>query len=240
MDVKFGKVKTTNNIFLKSLASRSDENFFESKPDLNWNEPKQENSPPGSRINDYDSNILENNAYQTMPDELFKLEHKIELLEQSLLKIDNEIMTLESLGYDIQVYSLKDRKQKIEEELAELNKKYSELGLGAKISGQIASVMNLKTNGKTKIFSIASIIKRFISKKVLAKMSKRFNHNETMKEALDSLSNINLSVDELIKMQTPYGENIGRYEKLTAYLNKANIIHSQIYKSVDAIAKKKS
>lgn len=237
MDVKFGKVKTTNNIFLKSVASRSDENFFESKPDFQWNENKQESSAPGSRINDYDSSILEDNAYQTMPDELFKIEHKIDLLEQSLSKIDNEIATLESLGYDIQVYSLKDRKQKIEEELAELNKKYSEFGLGAKISGQIALAMNSKSNGKTKFFST---LRRFFSKKVLAKISKKFNHNETMKEALDSLSNINSSVDELIKMQVPYGENVARYQKLTAYLNKANIIHSQIYKSVDAIAKKKS
>lgn len=236
MDVKFGKVKVNNNIFLKALVNNSDENFFESKSNFTWNENKQKNLAPGSRINDYDSTILENNAYQSMPDELFKIEHKIDMLEQLLSKLNTEINTLESLGYDIQLYGLKDRKQKVEQELAELNKKYSELGLSAKISGQITSVMNLKSNGKTKIFSR---LKKYLTKKVLAKISKKFDHNETMKEALDSLSNINISVDELIKMQIPYGETITRYEKLTAYLNKANVIHSQIYKNVDAITKKK-
>jgi len=61
-----------------------------------------------------------------------------------------------------------------------------------------------------------------------------------MKEALEKLSNINLSVDELIKMQVPYGETIDRYEKLTAYLNKANVIHSQISRNVNDMTKRQS
>lgn len=236
MDVKFGKIKPNNNIFFESPANNSDDNFFASSPNFEWNGNKQENSTLGSRINDYDSTILENNAYQAISDEMFKIEHKIEILETTLSKLDNEIETLQSLGYSVQISNLKDRKQKIELELAELNKKYSELGLSAKISGQIAAAVSLKSHKKNTIFSK---VKFFLSNKILAKISKKFNYSQTMKEALENLGNINLSVDELVKMQVPYGETLNRYEKLTAYLNKANSIHSQISKNLDVITKKK-
>lgn len=240
MDVKFGKIKpnNSNNIFLPSLSNRSDANFFASNPNPEKDiDTKKESSTPSGRINDYDSTILENNAYQEISDEMFKIEHKIGLLEQSLSKISNEIDALQNLGYATQIADLEDRKQKIEQELAELNKKYSELGLSAKISGQIASVVNFTSNKKTSTFSK---IKKFVSKKILAKISKKFDYSQNMKEALGKLSNINSSVDELISMQVPYGETINRYEKLTAYLNKANVIHSQISRNMDSIAKKKS
>ena len=238
MDVKFGKVKPNgSNIFLTATSSRSDTNFFASNPEKSADTNKKEISTQSGRINDYDSTILENNAYQEISNEMFKVEHKIELLEQSLLKINSEIDALQSLGYAIQISNLEERKQKIEQELAELNKKYSELGFSAKISGQIASVVNFTSNKKTSTFSK---IKKFVSKKILAKISKKFNYSQNMKEALDKLSNINSSVDELINMKIPYGETINRYDRLTAYLNKANVIHSQISRNMGSIAKKKS
>lgn len=236
MDVKFGKVKPNNNIFLNSSTTNSGENFFISNyhPKQDTNEQKQ---PSSQRINDYDSNILENNAYQLLSDEMFKIEHKINTLENILSKICSEQEALQTLGAYMQVQELEERKQKIKQELVELNKKYSELGLSAKISGQIASAVSLSSNKKINIFSKT---KKFLSKKILSKISKKFDHNQTIKEALENLSNINLGVDELIKMQIPYGETKKRYEKLTAYLNKANTIHSQISKNIDAIAKKKN
>lgn len=237
MDIKFGKVKTTNsnNIFLTPLPNHSGENFFAFNSDSKKN--NQQQRPTFSpRINDYDSNLIQNNAYQEMPDEIFRLEHKITTLEQLLSKINTEIETLENLGYDIQIYNLKDRKQRIERELIELNEQYSQLGLSAKISGQIAAAVNV-SNKKMNIFLR---IKKLFSKKVLSKFSKKFYYNQRITEALSNLSDINSSVDDLINMQAPYGENITRYEKLTAYLNKANIIHSQINQNVNQITKKKA
>lgn len=230
MDVKFGKIRPNHdNFFVEPLTNDSHENFFVSSPASDSINQKEKAPILGSRINDFDSNILENNAYHAISDETFKVEHKINLLEASLTKINLEISALEGLGYDIQIYDLKNRKQKVEQELIELNKKYSDLGLGTKISGQIASAMNFASNKKNNVFSI---MKDFISKKILAKLSKKIGYSQSMKEALGNLGNINSSVDELIKMQTPYGETIKRYEKLTAYLNKANIIHSQISRNM--------
>jgi len=234
MDVKFGKVRPNKNIFVNSSANR-DDNFFTS------NQPKeqpnyQESATNGTRLNDLDSNILENSAYQDISDEMFRIEHRIGMLEGNLSKITNEIEALESLGAEIQVTDLKDRKQKVEKELQEMNKKYSELGIGSKLSGHIASAVNFGSKKKVTQFSR---FKKFVSKKIFAKISKKFGYTQDMKEALGNLSNINTSVDELIKLRVPHGETVSRYEKLTAYLNKANVIHSQISRNMDSIAKRK-
>lgn len=235
MEVKFGKVRPNNNIFINSSANRSDDNFFVSNQHDFDQSKKQNNLSSGSRLNDFDSNILENNAYQEMPDEMFKIEHKMALLEATLAKQNNEIEVLESLGAEIQISDLKERKRKVERELVELNKEYSSFGLSSKISGSIASAMNLNSGKNVGNFSK---LKNFVSKKILAKISKKFDRNQLMREALGNLENINTSVDELIKLQVPYGETITRYEKLTAYLNKANVIHSQISRNMDSITKK--
>ena len=235
MEVKFGKIRPNNNIFINSSASNPEDNFFATNQNTQPQLP-QNTSTPGSRLNDFDSDILENNAYQGISDETFKLEHKIGLLENTLTKLQNEIEALESLGYDIQISDLKERKRKVEQELIALNKKYAELGIGARLSGHIASAANFSSKKKTSSFSV---IKNFIAKKIFAKISKTFDRNQLMKEALGNLSNINTSVDELINLKVPYGETINRYEKLTAYLNKANVIHSQISRNMNSITKKK-
>lgn len=235
MDVKFGKIKPSSFTFIATPSAPNEgENFFATNSDAQ--KQKHKESPTlGTRINDYDSNILENNAYQDMPDEMFKLEHKIGLLEQALAQINNEIDALESLGAEIQISDLKERKRKVEEELKEINNKYCQLGVSSKISGQIASVVNFTSNRKFKKLDKA---KEFIEKNILAKVSKKFDQNLTMKDALEKLSNINLSVDELVNMQVPYGETLTRYEKLTAYLNKANVIHSKIARNMKENTKK--
>lgn len=239
MDVKFGKIRpnSSSNFFIDSIVSDSEENFFASASEYPLKGKKQETPSTGTRINDYDSSILENNAYQGLPDEAFKLEHKISLIEQSLAKINKEIETIDGLGYDIQVNELKIRKQMIEEELILLNKKYTCMGFSSKISGHIASAVNLASSGKN---NSIDKIKNFVTKKILVKLSKKIGYSQSMKEALDSLNNINSSVDELIQLQVPYGEMIERYEKLTAYLNKANIIHSQISKNINTSNIKKA
>lgn len=233
MDVKFGKVRPNYNTVASQSPSHADGNFF--VENSQHEEVDQKQSTVGLRINDYDSSILENNAYQLLSDDMFKIEHKMEMLEKTLAKINSEIMALQSLGAAIQISELIERKEKIERELIELNKIYSELGISTMISGQIASVVNFTAKKKRNFLSRT---RTFISRKILAKISPKISLNQAMKDALENLCNINLGVDELIKMQIPYGETSKRYEKLTAYLNKANTIHSKIAQNMDALTKK--
>ena len=225
MDIETDKYKK-DNFFASPLAIRSDDNFFASSSNIVVKEKKHTIS---NRINDFDSNILENNAYQDIPDEMLKIEHKISILEKALIKISGEANALSGFGEISQIKENEERKKMVEKELAELKKKYSELGLSAKISGQITSVVSFTSNKKNSIFSRT---KDFIVNKILAKISKKISSNLEMKATLEKLSSINSNVDELINMQVPYGETIGRYERLTNYLNKANVIHSQISKNL--------
>ena len=225
MDVKFGKLSA--NMFNPS-TQHVEENFFASSPKIEQ-KPKEQQHSSSTRLNDYDSNILENNAYKDMEDEMLKIEHKIGILENSLDKIKKEIEDMADFGNISMLNQLITRKIALEKELMELNKKYGELGLGAKLSGQIASAVNFTSKKKSTTFSRT---KDFLSKKVLARISKKFKYSQNMKEALEKLANINSNVDELITMQVPYGETISRYEKLTAYLGKANMLHSRISRNL--------
>lgn len=242
MDVRFGKIKATGETYqnphkqnFESFES-SEENFFNAfqhRQNNSENQQPQKNNVVPLRLNDLDSNILENKAYNDMPDKILKLEHKISNIENAVNKITRDIQTLENLGYDIQLYDLKDKRSKLEEELARLKQEYSEQDLSAKFSNGIASALNLA--GKHTNF--IDNFKHLFANKVLVKVSKNFKYAQTMKEALENLSNINDSVDELIKMQVPYGENLARYKKLTAYLNKANCIHAEIAGKMHKISK---
>jgi hypothetical protein len=75
-------------------------------------------------------------------------------------------------------------------------------------------------------------IHRFISKKILAKVSKKVRSIVAISDSLEQLSDINKNVDSLIDLNVPYGERVQNYEKLTEYLNKASLIHSKIAKSI--------
>lgn len=237
MDIKFGQLysntKGSLSASTENEAAISAGNFFLNAEKSVKNEPKEkEKIQNGLRINDFDSNILENNAYQDIKDEVLKLEHKIDIKEKELEKLTQEIETLSAFENEVQLDDLISQKKILENEIAELNKKYSKYGLSAKISGQIANVVK---SGAKKRENLTSSAKNIVLKGFLEKISKKFKCSQSMKDALSTLSNINSDVDELVKMNIPYGEKIARYERLTAYLNKANLIHAHIAKDLKTL-----
>jgi hypothetical protein len=72
---------------------------------------------------------------------------------------------------------------------------------------------------------------KFFLKKFLARFSKKFKALTTLGDSIDTLSELNKNVDELIMMRTPYGEAAASYEKLSAYLGQANKIYAMINKA---------
>lgn len=177
------------------------------------------------RLNDFDANILEEKAYLDVQDHILKLECRINFIEKEISQLNGEIRSAEKLLRFNEVNILKIKKQKLQFELADLNKEYGDIDISTRISNGIVSVF--KSDPKK------NKIAEFISENILSKISKRFSSGQNLKSALEKLSAINKNVDELITMQTPYGETKDRYDKLTEYLNRANVIHYQITQSMN-------
>ena len=74
---------------------------------------------------------------------------------------------------------------------------------------------------------MSSILEFFVSR-VPGKLSSFFE----IKNSLNKLENISKSVDELMKVQYPYGESESRYEQLSKYIAKANSLHANITKFI--------
>ena len=53
-----------------------------------------------------------------------------------------------------------------------------------------------------------------------------------VRDTLGRLDKINKSVDELVKMKVPFGEQEQRYETLINHLSRAGALHSQIMKEL--------
>ena len=61
-------------------------------------------------------------------------------------------------------------------------------------------------------------------------LPQKFSTSMELKKSLLKLDNINKSVDELMTLQTPYGEAQDKYEQLSKYIVKANNIQAEISK----------
>lgn len=182
-----------------------------------------------ARLNALDSTLLENEAYQNMDNEVFKKEYKINQLEDSIRALDNEIERAKAINDLQKADILIMRKHNLQARLRELNQDYGSSDLTTKLSGNITSFMSKKP---TIFNNVINSCVSFMSNRVLPKISKKFDSGKTIKTALNKLETLNKNVDELVTMQTPYGEADERYDMLGEYLNQANVIHFNISKTV--------
>jgi len=181
------------------------------------------------RLNDLDSNILEEKAYINVEDETLKLEYRIEDKEKQLNEINKKIKAADTIGNQQELFSLRIKKQRLDKELRELYKEYSSQNISSKISGSINNAVN---GVKQREMPVINGVKRFIKRHILARISKKFKSIVAIGDSLETLDTINRNVDELLKMKTPYGETAQNYQKLTEYLYRAHKIRSQINKSI--------
>ena len=179
----------------------------------------------GARLNGYDVNMI-NEIAETADDDVVKLGVEINKREEAIEELRTKIAATERLGRLPEVINLKIKEKELEREISELKTLYAQ----KKSLSKPALKHKLK---KRTDMPVIRAIQRFISRKILAKLSKKFNSIMMLSDSLEMLSGINRSVDELIEMKIPYGENLENYQKLTSYLYKANKIHSQILKKMN-------
>lgn len=208
-------------------------NFFSNNPDDNFF-LQQDNlidlvQEPSRRLNDYDFNLLKEDAYKDITDELFKLEYRISKLEAEHQQIDNQIQSARDISdYDTVEYLI-GRKKQVYEDLVLLSQIYNEKSLSSKISGGIFNILSPKI--RTELQKFNAKLKE-LRDSVIANIPGRFSSIMEIKKSLNKLENINKSVDELMTLQTPYGESFDKYEQLSKYITRANAIQSKISRTL--------
>ena len=185
----------------------------------------EEPKASSKRLNGYDSSILNEKTLPEGDNEKVKMEYKITEKQQALTDINGKIKNAELYGTQNEVLSLRVRKQRIEQELFELNRQNASQKGMKTLTGEVIELPWIKK------------AQTFVSRNVLAKVSKKFNSIVFLGDSLEKLTEINRSVDALIEMNVPYGEKTENYEKLTQYLAQANQIHSQISKTMNTMKK---
>ena len=205
---------------------QDEDNFFLQPEDIHSFAKQTE---PQRRLNDYDYNILKEDAYKDVTDEIFKLEYKISKTEDELKDIDNQIRMAKDVRDFNKVEQLFYRKKQLQEDLDGLIEIYNDTSLSAKISGGITNLLSPKV--KEQFGEIRKLFGIF-SDAIIAKLPKKFSSVLELRKSLAKLENINKSVDELMTMQTPYGEASDKYVKLSKYITRANTIQAEIAKTL--------
>ena len=213
-------VNNNENPFGSKL--QDEDNFFLQPEDIHSYAKQTE---PQRRLNDYDYNILKEDAYKDVTDEIFKLEYKISKTEEELKDIDNKIRMAKDVRDFNKVEQLFNRKKQLQEDLDGLIEIYNDTSLSAKISGGITNLLSPKV--KEQFGGIRKLFGMF-SDAIIAKLPKKFSSVLELRKSLAKLENINKSVDELMTMQTPYGEAGDKYIKLSKYITRANTIQAEI------------
>lgn len=172
------------------------------------------------RLNDYDLNILNDKSFPEVDDESLRLEMLINEKEEALANINSKIKGRELIGKLLDVMELKIQAKELENEITALKEEFARNNFKLRLKPQ-------KKKEKKKLPLIIRF-QRFVSRKLFAKISKKFKSIADLGDSLDTLASINENVDELIAMKVPYGETKANYEKLTNYLYRANRIHSEI------------
>ena len=211
-----------NNINPFSSHPNDSDNFFLQPENITAN-----SSHPTRHLNDYDNNILQQEAYKDVQNEVFKLEYKIAKIENELKSLEGQIQTAKDIHDFELTEKLFNRYKQLQYELAELTDLYNETSLSAKISGEITGIFSPKFKSNFK-----SVKKFFewLESIIISKLPKKLSSSIELKKSLEKLENINKSVDELMTLQTPYGAAGDKYIQLSKYISKANSLHSQIYK----------
>lgn len=217
---KFSAVNPFDNGFTPNDTT----NPFETKP-TNIQENQTKTSNPIKRLNGYDSTILNNTKFDEQSSEEVNIEYRIKDKEATINDLNEKIKMADTYGTQNEALGLKAKRQRLMQELSALRKEQM-------YGGRVLGEKKFNHQHFKKNMPIIYKVQEFISRQIMARVSQKVNSVVTLSDSLDKLSEISKSVDELIDMNVPYGEKKQNYEKLTEYLNQANMIHSKISKSL--------
>ena len=215
----------------KSLKER--ENLFFNNFFMNENSTNifiKKNNTSSRSINDYDLNLLQEDAYKDVSDEVFKLEYKIHKIEQELKEICSQLQAAIDINDYELIKKLSLRKSFLEDSHKNLIVLYNEKSLSTRISDGISNILGFNTTHKIN-FQKNTFFQN-LYEKLVSKLPSKYLSLFELKKSLNKLESINKSVDELVTMKSSYNDNLNKYDQLSKYILKANSIQAQIKNSI--------
>ena len=100
---------------------------------------------PTRRLNDYDYNLLQEDAYKDIADDLFKIEYKISKIETELKKLDVQIQNAKEINDKVLINDFIIRQSVLKADLQSLLASYNEKSLSAKITESLLGVLGIKS-----------------------------------------------------------------------------------------------
>ena len=207
----------------------TNDNFFLMDETPSFKSNNRSISEPARRLNDYDFNLLKEDAYKDVSDDLFKLEYKIAKTEEEIKDLEAQIQLAQEIQNESLVFELTSRQNVLKEDFEALLAMYNNRSLSAKITDHVFNFFDDKT--KTSIKEFKTKVNIF-TESILTKLPKPFASIVELKKSLIKLENINKSVDELMALNSPYGENFDKYAQLSQFIIKANSIQAEISRHI--------
>ena len=134
-----------NNIF--NVDSNLKENFFLSN-DSFIEQPANIKKERQRRLNDYDFNLLKEDAYKDVSDDLFKLEYKISKTEEEIAYLSCQIQAAKEINDIDLLNDLTKQKDLANEDYTALVALYHNKSISARVSESIASIFSEKLKNK--------------------------------------------------------------------------------------------
>ena len=181
------------------------------------------------RLNSTDSAMLEEKAYIALDDPELRLEKRIENYENSIKTLNEKLEVAETINDEKSRQELLSQKKLMEKNLENLQLQYKEQNFDTKLTSVIARAMRLPREIRV---SLQKAIINFVRHSEFIRKYTPIVRALTIRDTLGRLDKINKSVDELVKMKVPLGEQDAKYEALVTHLQRAGALHSQILREL--------
>ena len=191
--------------------------------------PQQEGEIPVKRLNDVDSKIFEDSAYNAVEDISLKLELKMLQMNKELDLINEQIELLNIVNPENKEQKINEFYEQIQKRkniLSDLKKEYRNLGILYKINDTMSSTIELTEQNLKKT-------KETISNTELANKSIALvpflKTRSYLVKTMDKLGKIYNKLEEMSNSkQTPWGESDERMDNFVSFMRTANKLDASI------------
>ena len=191
--------------------------------------------PSFKRLNDTDTNLINNNLLKYIPADSLRIELELEQSENKLKDIETDIKVLKFLGYDEQNEKFADlnkKKMELSSKISEKRVDYRNLGLMNKVTDSVADVY-LRTLQKASDTRTSFLANPFV-KKIKAALPALNSQNGMNGEIKETLNNSvmfgNKFSSFLSTTVTPHGEEGQRWAEFAGMMANANKLDAHISK----------